>query len=84
LYAHQPERCRLDWGRHGARQAAERGDVLVMVDTLRCSTAVATAVHHGGLIYPRSPDEDAAALARQSDGRLEPFDPMPTRPQAQP
>ena len=29
------------------RAAAERGDILIVIDTLRFSTAAATAVHHG-------------------------------------
>lgn len=45
-------RCRLDWGRRGAGAAAARGDVLVVVDTLSFSTAVATAAHHGAVVYP--------------------------------
>jgi 2-phosphosulfolactate phosphatase len=68
LYTQHPYRCRLDWGRHGVRQAAERGDLLVIVDTLSFSTAVITAVHCGGFIYPCSAEEDAAALAQQIRG----------------
>jgi 2-phosphosulfolactate phosphatase len=60
-----PYRCHLDWGHHGVHQAAERRDILVIVDTLSFSTAVVTAVHYGALIYPCSPEEDVAALARQ-------------------
>ena len=63
-----PFRCRFDWGRHGVRQAAQRGDILVIVDTLRFSTTTITAVHHGGFIYPCSTEEDAVALARQVGG----------------
>lgn len=55
-------RCRLEWGRRGAREAAARGDVLVVVDTLSFSTCVATAIAHGGVIYPCAWDEDPAAL----------------------
>jgi 2-phosphosulfolactate phosphatase len=55
-------RCRLDWGRHGARHAAERGDIIVIVDTLSFSSAVATAVHHGALIYPCAVTDDLEAL----------------------
>jgi hypothetical protein len=40
-------RVRLAWGQRGGQEAAERGDILVVVDTLRFSTAAATAVHHG-------------------------------------
>ncbi len=70
MFAQHPYRCRLDWGRRGVQQAAEREDILVIVDTLRFSTAVVTAVHYGGLIYPCSLEEDAAALARRIGGEL--------------
>jgi 2-phosphosulfolactate phosphatase len=65
FFDQSPSRCRLDWGRRGARRAAERGDILVIVDTLSFSTTVATAVHRGGLIYPCAEGEDAEALARR-------------------
>jgi 2-phosphosulfolactate phosphatase len=60
-------RVGLAWGRRGAREAAERGDILVVIDTLRFSTAAATAVHHGALIYPCPPD---AVLARALAARV--------------
>lgn len=63
-------RCRLEWGRRGARAAAERGDVLVVVDTLSFSTAVVTAVQHGASVYPCAYDEDPAALARRVGGEV--------------
>ena len=56
-------RCRLEWGRRGARAAAERGDVLVVVDVLSFSSTVATAVHGGGVVYPCAEGEDPDALA---------------------
>src|SRR5437588_8489514 len=68
LYTQHPYRCRLDWGPQGVRQAAERGDILVIVDTLSFSTAAVTAVHYGGLIYPCSPEEDVAGLAQRVGG----------------
>ena len=63
-------RCRLDWGHDGTRRATERGDVLVIVDVLSFSTAVATAVHYGGIIYPCAQDEDSAALAQRIGGEV--------------
>ncbi len=62
-------RCRLEWGRAGARRGAARGDVLVVVDTLRFSTATATAVHYGAEIYPCLPTEDAGAVAARIGGQ---------------
>jgi 2-phosphosulfolactate phosphatase len=61
VFAQSPYRCRLDWGRHGARAAAERQDILVIVDTLSFSTAVVTAVQRGGLVYPCA---ETSSLAR--------------------
>jgi 2-phosphosulfolactate phosphatase len=64
-------RVHLAWGRRGARDAAERGDILVVVDTLRFSTAAATAVHHGALIYPCATDEALYnALAQRVGGEV--------------
>jgi len=70
LYTQQPYRYRFDWGRRGVQQAVEQGNILVIVDTLRFSTATITATHHGGLIYPCSLDEDAAELARRIGGEV--------------
>jgi hypothetical protein len=58
-------RRRLEWGRRGARVAAERGDILVVIDVLSFSTATLTAVHHGGLVYPCAWTDDPHALAAQ-------------------
>jgi 2-phosphosulfolactate phosphatase len=64
-------RVQFDWGRRGAQAAAERGDILVVVDTLRFSTAAATAVHHGAVIYPCPIDEAlVTALARRVGGEV--------------
>jgi 2-phosphosulfolactate phosphatase len=67
-FSQSPYRCRLDWGRRGAREAAERQDILVIVDTLSFSTTAVTAVQHGGLIYPCTQDEDPVALAQRIGG----------------
>ena len=65
IFTQDRYRCRLDWGRHGARQAAERGDITVIVDTLSFSSAVATAVYHGAVVYPCATTDDLAALGAQ-------------------
>lgn len=57
--------ARLEWGRRGARAAAERGDILVVVDVLSFSTTVATAVARGARIYPCGKGEDPEAIARR-------------------
>lgn len=59
-YSH---RVRFDWGWRGAREAAARGDAIVVVDVLRFSTTVATAAQHGAAVYPCPLDGDAAAIA---------------------
>jgi 2-phosphosulfolactate phosphatase len=70
VFAQSPYRCRLDWGRHGTRAAAERQDILVIVDTLSFSTAVVTAVQCGGLVYPCAEDEQPGALAQRIGGEV--------------
>lgn len=68
-YAQDGFRCRLAWGRRGAAAAAARGDVLVVVDVLSFSTAVAVAVARGGRVHPCGPAEDAVALAERVGGQ---------------
>jgi Phosphosulfolactate phosphohydrolase and related enzymes len=57
-------RCRLAWGRTGAREAADRGDLLVVVDTLSFSTTAAVAVARGALLFPCAPGEEGEIAAR--------------------
>jgi 2-phosphosulfolactate phosphatase len=63
-------RCRLDWGWSGVRQAADRGDIVVIVDTLSFSTTAVTAVQHSGIIYPCATQEQAARVAQQVGSEL--------------
>lgn len=63
-------RCRLEWGRRGTSTAAQRGDILVIVDTLSFSTAVVTAVQGGGLIYPCPLEEDLTAFAQRTGAEV--------------
>lgn len=76
-------RVQLAWGRRGAQAAANREDILVVVDTLRFSTAAATAVHHGAVIYPCPVDEAlVTALAQRVGGEVAAHQhtaPMPSR-----
>jgi 2-phosphosulfolactate phosphatase len=63
-FGQQPWRCRLEWGHRGAAAAVVRGDVVVVVDTLTFSTAVATALHGGVTVYPCRPS-DKEPLAKE-------------------
>ena len=60
----------VEWGRRGARAGGERGDVVVVVDVLSFSTAVATAIDVGLVIFPLAPGVDGAALARERGAEL--------------
>lgn len=60
--------CHLDWGPHGADRAAKRGDIVVIVDVLSFSTAVAVAVDRSGKVLPCLESDDASELARISKG----------------
>ena len=62
-FGQQDFRCRLEWGRRGARDAAARGDGLVLVDTLSFSTAVATALPRGATVHPCAWQDDPRARA---------------------
>lgn len=56
-------RCRIDWGCRGALRAAARGDIIVLVDVLSFTTAVATAVHHGAYILPCTLSDNPQSVA---------------------
>ncbi|MEX2247079.1 MAG: 2-phosphosulfolactate phosphatase [Dehalococcoidia bacterium] len=70
MFDQSPYRCRLEWGRRGAREAAARGDAVVIVDVLRFSTTVATAIHRGAIIYPCADDAAGEELARRVGAEL--------------
>ncbi len=63
-------RCRFGWGQRAVGEAAARGDVVVIVDVLSFSTAVATAAQHDAFVYPCAEREDAAALAARIGGEV--------------
>ncbi|HWR83187.1 MAG TPA: 2-phosphosulfolactate phosphatase [Candidatus Deferrimicrobium sp.] len=65
-----PCRCELDWGLPGASEAASRGDIVVLVDTLSFSTCVVAAVHGGAVIYPCADRSEGAELARSYGAEL--------------
>jgi 2-phosphosulfolactate phosphatase len=53
----------LDWSIEGLKFAIRNNDIVVIVDTLRFSSAVVTAVANGFTIYPTSDKKKGAALA---------------------
>jgi 2-phosphosulfolactate phosphatase len=62
-----PARTSFERGPEGARRGADRGDVVVVIDTLSFSSLVATAIHHGSAIVPAGPGEDPVAIALELD-----------------
>jgi 2-phosphosulfolactate phosphatase len=67
IYGQIEYRCRFDWGVEGAISAAERGDIVVIVDTLSFSTAVVTAVNNYGIIYPAVDQDDLLEISGRID-----------------
>jgi len=68
--AQGPYRCRFDWGGDGARRAASRNDIVVVVDVLRFSTTAVAALQHGAVIYPCAPTDDVEPLARRAGAQV--------------
>ncbi|MBN2619993.1 2-phosphosulfolactate phosphatase [candidate division WOR-3 bacterium] len=60
----------LDWGCDGLTHALERKDIVVIVDTLRFSSAVVTAVAHGFVIFPAPDREHGKNLALRINALL--------------
>ncbi|USG68133.1 2-phosphosulfolactate phosphatase [Brevibacillus ruminantium] len=72
MFAQESYVCKVEWGKRGAREAAERGDITIVVDVLSFSSTVITALHHGAIIYPYPPPigEKAKAYAKQFGAEL--------------
>lgn len=62
-FAQQGYRCRFAWGRQGVKDAVAQGDLLVIVDVLSFSSAVATAAAQGGQILPCADEAEARSAA---------------------
>jgi 2-phosphosulfolactate phosphatase len=59
----KPTMIQLDWGVDGVRFALKKNDIVVIVDALRFSTAVTTAVANEFTIYPVADQIKGRALA---------------------
>lgn len=72
MFDQSPFECRVEWGQRGAREAAERGDITIIVDVLSFSSAVVTAVEFGAIIFPYPPplNEQAKAYAKKMGAEL--------------
>jgi 2-phosphosulfolactate phosphatase len=70
VFSQSGHRVRLEWGRAGTRRAAERGDVIVVVDVVRFTSTVATALHRGVSVYPCAMEENAEEYARKVGAEL--------------
>jgi 2-phosphosulfolactate phosphatase len=56
MFDQSPYTCRVEWGRRGAREAANRGDIVIVIDVLSFSSTVVSALNYGALIYPFPPN----------------------------
>jgi len=55
---------KLDWGVDGVRFALKERDIVIIVDTLRFSTAATTAVANGFTVYPVADRKSGEVLAK--------------------
>lgn len=60
----------LEWKSSGANKGSERGDIVIIVDTLSFATTVAVATCRGAMIYPCWPSDDPVALGRSLDAEV--------------
>jgi 2-phosphosulfolactate phosphatase len=72
IFAQSPHKLKLDWGWRGCASAAARGEIIVIVDVLRFSTACAAATARDISIVPAAMDEQLEALARDYRAELPP------------
>ncbi|MDN4072221.1 2-phosphosulfolactate phosphatase [Fictibacillus terranigra] len=72
VFHQQNYQCKTEWGVRGAREAAERGDIIVVVDILSFSSTVVTALSYGAKIFPYPPpiNEEAKKYAEEVGAEL--------------
>jgi 2-phosphosulfolactate phosphatase len=64
MFDQSPYSCKVEWGKRGARESAERGDIVIIVDVLSFSSTVVSALNAGAFIYPYPPDLDGEKYAK--------------------
>ncbi|GGB45582.1 2-phosphosulfolactate phosphatase [Fictibacillus barbaricus] len=57
VYDQSPYKIKMDWGIRGAREAAKRKEIIIIVDVLSFSSTVTKAVENGAIIYPFPPGQ---------------------------
>ena len=65
MFSQSPYSCRVEWGKRGAREAAERGDIIIIVDVLSFSSTVISALRYGAILYPCPPHLDGKEYAEK-------------------
>src|SRR5947207_7838052 len=70
IFSQSRHKLKLDWGWRGGAAAASRGDIIVIVDVLRFSTACAAAAARNISIVPAAMDEELESLAREHAAQL--------------
>ncbi|MEH7303127.1 2-phosphosulfolactate phosphatase [Neobacillus drentensis] len=70
FFDQSPYECRVEWGRRGAREAADRGDIIIIVDVLSFSSTVITALRYGAIIYPYPRTLDGKKFAEKIGGEF--------------
>lgn len=63
MFSQAPFKGKMEWGRRGAREAAERGDIVIIVDVLSFSSAIVAALSAGAIIFPYPPNLDGNKYA---------------------
>lgn len=64
MFSQAPFKFKAEWGRRGAREAADRGDIVIIVDVLSFSSTVVSALSSGATIFPYPPDLDGMKYAK--------------------
>lgn len=70
MFDQSPYEGRVEWGERGAREAAARGDIVIVVDVLSFSSTAVTALHHGAIVYPHAKDDKLGEFAAKHGARV--------------